>query len=68
MEKCLLVDALVKVGNQKDAESIAKHMTITQERDNPKESENNVKYRNKIFDLILNLNTLNDVKSGLAQL
>jgi len=54
-EKCLLLDALVKTGNRRDAERLAEH--IRYQRDHT-ESTNDVEHQNRIFDIVLNLNMI----------
>jgi DNA-directed RNA polymerase sigma subunit (sigma70/sigma32) len=61
-EKCLLVDALVQLGNNKDAERIAEHIRL--QKDVVEYTD--VEQLNKVFDIVLNLNSGSDKSGGAA--
>jgi len=67
LEICLLVDSLVQSGEMAKATCIVSALNQQMESINASTPEK-VTLRNKIFDLVLNLNTLNDVKGDLAKL
>ena len=65
LEKCLLIDTLVHSGKHLDfAKSLAERLQMNETKSkNSRKSD--VEYENKVFDLVLNLNTLNDMKGDL---
>lgn len=67
LETCLLVDSLVRSGEGAKAAIIVNALNQQMESINESTAEK-VTLRNKIFDLVLNLNTLNNVKGDLAKL
>jgi hypothetical protein len=64
MEQCLLVEVICKSGDVKTALAIADRMQMQQDAFGLKGQEK-VKYDKQIFDIVLNLNSLNDNKGGL---
>ena len=69
LETCLLIDALVREGQEKKAHLIATSMTLQEESKRVAEAGAAlITLENKIFDLVLNLNKLNDVKGDLDKI
>lgn len=67
LEICLLVDSLMKSNEKEKASCIVNAINQKMESQNVSTTEK-VTFRNKIFDLVLNLNTLSNVKGDLAKL
>ena len=67
MERCLLVDGLVRQGQAEKARMLAKKMAIELETRTSRDPKGYQEYHNKIFDMILSSDSLNVDKSGIAQ-
>jgi len=61
----MLIDVLYRTGDVALAGKIAERMQLEQDHKGKKGKEK-VKYDKLIFDIVLNLNTLNDVKGALS--
>ena len=68
MEQCLLVESCVKAGKRDLAKEIAGKLKLQVEALTNNNMSSRVSYENKIFDLVLNLNNLNDIKGGLEKI
>lgn len=68
MEQCLLVDSLIQVGEEEKATMLAKRLDELMEKERSADPNGTVQRENKIFDLVLNLNNLSNVKSGLDKI
>ena len=60
MEKCFLVDALTKKGQQSEAQKIADNIKLMKDAYETYE----VTEHNRIFDIVLNLNMLKAAQGG----
>lgn len=67
LEMCLVVQTLAQNGQKTKALALATRMQL-QNADNNSNNPDAVSQRNKIFDLVLNLNSLNQNKDALKQL
>ena len=68
MEQCLLIDSLVQLGQTYKACMIAEKINLEVQSMRSNNMDKRVTYENKIFDLVLNLNNLNDIKDGLEKI
>ena len=67
LEKCLLISYLKSNKKVEKAKGIAQHMQLEIGAYHKKD-QNSVNYDDKIFDLVLNLNSLNQNKDALGNL
>lgn len=67
LEKCLLVEVVRQKGKSEEAQAFAESMQLLHSARN-KQDQDSVNYSDKIFDLVLNLNTLSNDKGGLSAL
>ncbi len=64
-EKCLLLEVLSRSGEKQQANAIARQMRDRVEAMN--ENRNTVENDNKIFDLVLNMNSTSKQKTNLSR-
>lgn len=67
MELCFLIQVLAKEGQGAKAVAMAKNMQLEHDA-NSKSDQDSVNYKDKIFDLVLNLNSLNQNKDAFGSL